>query len=61
MRPVAPLESCNQNGRHPADDDPDVGNHGQHDNERTNHRRKIETGEYRQRCADEDPINQTHQ
>src|SRR6266481_479067 len=60
MRPVAPLKSCNENGWHPADDDPDIGNHGQDNDEHTNHRRKIET-QNRQRRPNEYTIHQTHQ
>src|SRR5947207_1407289 len=60
MRPVARLESCNENGWHPADDYADVWDHGQNDDKRPNHRRKIET-KNRQCRADENAIHQTHQ
>ena len=60
MRPVAPLKSCNENGRHPADDDADIGDHRQDDDEHTNHRRKIEA-QNRERRPNDYAIHQTHE
>ena len=60
VSPIAPLESCNQNGWHPADYDPDVGDHGKYNHHGPNHRGKIEAEKCQQR-ANECAIDQTHQ
>ncbi len=57
MRPVAPLCRRNQDRRHPANHDANVGNHGEENDEQPDQRRKVKTQEEESR-ADQNAIDQ---
>ena len=42
VSPITPLECRDENSRHPANDDPDIGNHREHDHHCADYCRKIQ-------------------
>ena len=58
VSPITPLECGDENSRHPANDDPDIWNHREHDHHRADDCRKVQA-DHCQRGADENTINQT--
>ena len=50
MRPIPPLRRGNEDSRNPAQDDADIGDHGQDDDKQPDERGKIQSDSRKARC-----------